>query len=291
MGADDFAGFVVFALVMAAFAAFAIYNAAKWGGLFRVGKRGYRSLGEFAREVTRETRLVSEHDAGHSVQLRQLAFSGALASGRRAKIDFFVESAGSSTWDAVRLEVKADETPHLVITQENLFTRIGKALGWTQEIEIGDEDFDRRFLLKTDTPLKASRLLKDLEVRRAIWWLFDHGARDLTVDSGKIVITSHALSFDPPDYGPMLDLLDLIARRLDRKKLSVRVLGGERRALVDDSGRTRCPYCRVLLSGIEDDLVACEKCSTVLHGECWEEHGGCPLLGCGGERPERARVR
>ena len=34
-------------------------------------------------------------------------------------------------------------------------------------------------------------------------------------------------------------------------------------------------------------LSACGECGTVLHSECHEENGGCPILGCGGRGMER----
>lgn len=43
--------------------------------------------------------------------------------------------------------------------------------------------------------------------------------------------------------------------------------------------RGKCPYCH---DKINDDQVRCEECQTAHHTLCWEEHGGCTILGCHG---------
>lgn len=44
----------------------------------------------------------------------------------------------------------------------------------------------------------------------------------------------------------------------------------------------RCPYCHDSLSAGEQ--VLCARCVTPHHAACFQEHGACSLLGCGGER-------
>jgi hypothetical protein len=90
------------------------------------------------------------------------------------------------------------------------------------------------------------------------------------------------------DYPRLLVLLDRIVRAFEPVSIPVKVLGGERRALADASGATRCSYCHDHVTGAEPDLIACAACGTVLHEACWNEHGRCPLLGCPGAKPERA---
>ena len=53
----------------------------------------------------------------------------------------------------------------------------------------------------------------------------------------------------------------------------------------------RCPVCATAIdiavdgsvgyeSAREEDVVACERCETLHHKECWEYAGGCALFGC-----------
>jgi hypothetical protein len=46
----------------------------------------------------------------------------------------------------------------------------------------------------------------------------------------------------------------------------------------------RCPYCFDRLSGL---AVVCPDCGTILHEECFTEHGRCVVLGCAGRAPLR----
>ncbi len=161
----------------------------------------------------------------------------------------------------------------------------------TREIEIGVPEFDSRFLLETRTERKAAKVLGP-ELRRAITAAFDrYRVRTLVLEDGRLTVDADISFIEPGEYPGVLGLLDRAARTMDRTKIKVRILGSERRALVDERGKTRCAYCHEGLTGDEDDLVACEQCATVLHGECWRTHGKCPILGCSGKNPERGRVR
>jgi hypothetical protein len=93
--------------------------------------------------------------------------------------------------------------------------------------------------------------------------------------------------FDPTGFARQLDEL---ARLLEGTGLKVVSLG-ERRASRGESGLPRCAWCHADLDGSEPDLVACERCSTVLHDACWQEQGGCPVMGCASKTAERAPVR
>lgn len=256
----------------------------------RIGSRRYAKLSELVADLSRQVGLPADREPEWYPKLQLVRFEGKLASGRKASVSFFDESVGSSTTTFTRFRVAADEAPHLKVTIETIVKKFEKLVGWSKEIEVGEPNFDDRFLLETYEPDRARRALGP-ELRKEIRFAFDVvGVRDLLIERGGITVTAPTSSVEPGHYRRLLDALDRIARHFDRKTLNVRVLGGERRALVDDSGKTRCPYCRSGITGEESDLVACEKCSTVLHEGCWQENEGCPILGCTGRAPERARV-
>ena len=55
-----------------------------------------------------------------------------------------------------------------------------------------------------------------------------------------------------------------------------------RAAAAEDSGRT-CPYCRFAIKpGL--DVAICASCRAVHHAECWQDNGGCSIVGCVGPR-------
>jgi hypothetical protein len=73
---------------------------------------------------------------------------------------------------------------------------------------------------------------------------------------------------------------------------ALREEGGEGPLVRVDSrgGDPVCPYCR---DGVrpDEEQRACPSCDTRHHGDCWDEAGGCTLLGCRGRAAPRGRVR
>jgi hypothetical protein len=151
--------------------------------------------------------------------------------------------------------------------------------------ETGDAEFDQRF------HLEGARI--DRDARRSLQSIFDEfKASRVESKDGRLTASvplerlAHAES-----YTLLLEYLDKAARTLERVVLDVKVLGGERKALVGGAhGAARCSYCHGEVTGSEPDLVACGECSTVLHEGCWAELGHCPVLGCRSKTPERART-
>lgn len=82
-----------------------------------------------------------------------------------------------------------------------------------------------------------------------------------------------------------------MAALVETRSVRVRVLDAEHPVACGPEGELRCAYRRDGITGDADDLVACRRCRTALHGACWDEHGGCPMLGCEGDQAERPRAR
>jgi hypothetical protein len=233
------------------------------------------------------------------------AFSGKLPSGREAQLTFREFEQFES-----RARLPIDGAPRLTITLETWRTRLARAVGLAQEIEVGVRGFDDRYFVETDAPLEAGRKLARSELREAIDRAFrDFGVTRIEIGGGYLVAQADTIAVriagmilqpvapelektlvraSAVGHRALLEQLDRIARLIDRRPIQVTVLGGERFAFLGQGGKPRCPYCRVDLTGAELDLVACDRCSTVLHGPCWEELGRCPVLGCPGSSPERA---
>lgn len=59
-------------------------------------------------------------------------------------------------------------------------------------------------------------------------------------------------------------------------------------ALVRPRGLVKCPFCLDEVDPKVDDSVACPRCATLHHGECWTENRGrCTVHGCAPERAGR----
>ncbi|MCW8139738.1 MAG: hypothetical protein KIT58_12640 [Planctomycetota bacterium] len=158
-------------------------------------------------------------------------------------------------------------------------------------IQTGDEAFDERFFLESSRPLDGRRAL-GRKLRRSIDEAFRRfGADGLQLRPGELVVEADLAACPPARWRELIRHLDQAAALVEVKPLRIRGLGEEREVARGADGAARCVFCRDGISGDEDDLVACERCRTALHAECWEEHGGCPVLGCDGRAPERARAR
>jgi Prokaryotic RING finger family 1 len=209
---------------------------------------------------------------------------GALVSGRPAAVRFLPHGEDVA-W--VELSVAVRGAPELTVTEGNALTKLGQQLGWAPGI--GDRRFDARFVVKTSEDLPVRKAL-EAGLKRTVERVFRYGAEELSFEGSSVTATVRTSRIHPDEYLEMLRLLEQAASLFDRVLLNVRVLGGVRAALVDEKGTLRCAYCHAGLTGDEDALVACERCRTVLHEGCWKENGHCPVLGCSGREPERARV-
>lgn len=59
-----------------------------------------------------------------------------------------------------------------------------------------------------------------------------------------------------------------------------------RAASPEDVGRS-CPYCRFAFKQ-GTDIVACGDCHAAHHADCWDDNGGCAILGCASAPPSTA---
>ncbi len=250
-----------------------------------LGARRWWTLGGLARSIASTLRAPIP-DASFA-RLEDVRMEFRLRSGRAARVSFDRVHGRR----VVRLEVAADEAPSLTITEAGTVDQVRRFFGLARGVSLGARSFDERFVLGAPDPERVRRAIGP-ELRHAITGIFEkRPVRNLTFANGRLAIEANVRDIELRDYPNTFDFLDEIARAFDRKPVQVRALGLERRALADQEGRLRCSYCHEHVTGDEPDLVACESCATVLHGACWDEHGGCPIWGCRGERPERARAR
>ncbi|MBX3471091.1 MAG: hypothetical protein KF878_29845 [Planctomycetes bacterium] len=268
-------------LLLVVLAGLGVALAGSVGGARRRGFRLHRRLGAFVRSVER-ARADDE-------RLTDLAYQSALRNGRRVWIRFERPGRGPAR---VRVAVATcREVPPLRVRLEGALERLGKRLGRREDIQTGDDAFDERFFLESSRPLDGRRAL-GRELRRSIDEAFRRfGADGLQLRPGELGVEADLAACPPARWRELIRLLDHAAALVEVKPLRIRGLDGEREVAGDAEGRTRCVYCRDGLAGDEDDLVACERCRTAVHAECWEEHGGCPVLGCDGRAPERPRLR
>jgi hypothetical protein len=256
-----------------------------------VGGQRFRSLKDFVEKVSVASGLSgSPREFGLFDGLDSVRFLGVVSTLREASVTYTRHSTGKTFYYKVHIAVRADPAVRLELTREGLLERVGEWLGFVKDAHVGDESFDRKFWIKTSNENRTKRAM-DTGLRAIVERLFQERELErLEVKDGWLRIDASDGAINPFDYKRVLEQLDAAARTFDRVELDVHVLGAKRRAFRDEHGGTRCAYCHGGISGAEADLVACDRCHTVLHDECWRELGRCPLLGCGSQTVERARV-
>jgi len=162
--------------------------------------------------------------------------------------------------------------------------------GLPETVKTGDAGVDDHLLVLAPDHTRAGKAFKHPELRELVLEVFRAAPlleTSVVAEGGELTVPTAELKHS--DYRRLLELMAKAARSVDRVALDVNVLGGERQAL-SHAGKPRCAYCHEDVTGEETDLVACSSCSTVLHEACWADNGHCPLLGCTGKTPERART-
>jgi hypothetical protein len=216
-------------------------------------------------------------------RLSNFRFHGKLADGREASVIFreILFGTGAATADGEfesDLSVDAPDAPRLSVTRDNWATKLGRWLPG----ERAPGKLDERLAVDAKSP-SAKEALEKTALRRAITETFDHfGVKALAFEHGRVRATVNATVLRHDRYRPLIDLLAAIARSFEGVPLGMGPFGLVRRALKTATGKPRCSYCHADVTGSEPDLVACEKCATVLHDGCFRELRHCPVLGCEG---------
>jgi len=142
------------------------------------------------------------------------------------------------------------------------------------------EGFLRRHVVEGEAgfdPLHTAR-----EARIALANLLGRcGLHEVSVRGGVLRAQGDLRKVGPQELNAILGELEILAREFDRRPALN--IGFADRSFVwvgSDDRSARCAYCHDDLG--QDDLVSCGRCHTLTHADCYGEHGGCPILGCGG---------
>ncbi len=189
-----------------------------------------------------------------------------------------VTSGGGGRRSIPRTRIRFRWTPAgiLRIVPEDLFTSLQKAFG-AQDIQVGDPEFDRRFLVR-GSPEAWVRDVLDAETRRHLAGIAELGGsgRGAGIEAGP----SGVVLFRYRNLGMERDLLDAfigksieVFRRLRAPaREEIRILSTE-----ELIARGECPICG---RAVGASARKCDTCGTPHHAECWDYFGGCATYGC-----------
>jgi hypothetical protein len=89
-----------------------------------------------------------------------------------SRVNIFTITRGSgksrTTYTVVEMSVHPRERINFTLSKEGFFSKVGKALLGTQDIQIGDESFDTRVMVKGSDPAKVQALLATPTFRASI---------------------------------------------------------------------------------------------------------------------------
>ncbi len=242
-----------------------------------IGGRSYSNAEEFVGAVGPELGLWGTVN-GTGPGPTPAHFSGTLADGTGAQVSFSCQG-GKQPMYVAHLAVAAPAAPSLVVTRENGFGGLLARIGWKKRTSSGDRAFDGRYFLESEDP-RAGNVLVRHEVRDEIDGAFlFQGVERLAFGKGSVVLTVNASQVLVDAYGQLLARIAQIAHLVDQRAVVVRLVGCERHE------HARCGYCHANLSDEDTRVVSCDRCSTVVHDECWEELRHCPVAGCPGGAP------
>ena len=124
-------------------------------------------------------------------------------------LDTFRRGSGksSTTYTRIVLFVNNQANLYLALYEETIFSKIGKFFG-TQDIQFGDDEFDRRFMIKGQPEEDVMRLLNDSTLRTKIM-----AARSLNieVDGRELHFEERYVNLDLDYTQSLFDLLTDIA--------------------------------------------------------------------------------
>jgi hypothetical protein len=133
--------------------------------------------------------------------------------GRSVLLDTFTRGYGRNrtTFTRVRLPLKSPSGLTLEISEENLFTRIGKTFGM-KEIETGDQELDARFVIKGQPENDILRLLMQGNLRQK---LLETPALNIKLKDSALVYERRGQQMDGEYLQVLFSLLSDLADRVE----------------------------------------------------------------------------
>ena len=188
----------------------------------------------------------------------------------------------------VSLALRDAPDVRLRIRRDAGLAALEKAVGLATDVDVsGGDAFDREYLVEVSGAPPGAALAEG-PVRAAIDALLRRWALgEIQIEGGRLVVRGAPEMVGTRELHRLLDALEVLANAFDRRSAADLGLAGKFVWIGGGDRAARCPFCHDALDDPRE-LVACEGCRTLLHGECHAEHGGCPILGCGHQAAQRA---
>ena len=149
-----------------------------------------------------------------------------------------------------------------------------------EDLEIGSQRFDRRFIIHADSVDDAKRTLN----REVQHWILRHaehahGRISVQIAGGQIELGGNATRLLS-----RAQIIAIIKNLVVIHGLMLNASGNMQRShepeVVIISAASRDSNCMVCGTQMVTDMVYCRKCNTPHHAECWNYIGQCSTYGC-----------
>ena len=134
--------------------------------------------------------------------------------GRSLTLDTYTTGSGRSrtTYTRIRIAVDNRANGSLALYDETIFSKIGKALGM-QDIQTGDEEIDKRFILKGQPETFALGVLNSINLRQK---LLQARALSIHLDGPELKFSQHGVVADVERLQFLFELLSDVADGAER---------------------------------------------------------------------------
>lgn len=151
-----------------------------------------------------------------------------------------------------------------------------------QDIQVGESEFDRSFVIKGEDEAFVRRFL-DEPIRKAI-----RGIRELSpwawamvsLNRERLIVSAGGVLADVDHLRRFLSLSDTLVERV--VQIVDEEMGMQVVAASEEGGMPVCNVCGTEIP--PDDRALCRRCRTPSHRDCWAYNKGCAVFGCGESR-------
>ncbi|MBI3854699.1 MAG: hypothetical protein HY293_03295 [Planctomycetes bacterium] len=236
-------------------------------------------------ELNRAYQRFAESRGGelHNRQLFQSPKVSFVHHGARALLSIYESGDSSGTLHTQLTYTVPEGWPHRL----EVFPQRGPegGLSTPNDLRIGDEEFDRRFIVKSNEERFAREYL-DGAARQAMEDLRNLLRNDrilVSINSSRLMVRKESVISGVDDLAVFADLAGRLHDRIElfwQRASGIEILEGP--AGEPDPGR---PICQICGSDIAPEArVACRRCGTPHHKDCWEFNGQCSTYACGEKR-------
>jgi hypothetical protein len=136
--------------------------------------------------------------------------------GRRMSVETVLEGVGEQREQRTKISLSTENEGYsLHLTRENQVLNIGKTVFGTQDIQINDPFFDKKFIIKSDNEMFAKRFLNQ-EIKRLLNDFYPQFYGRIVIEPFKIHFTQQYQIVTEKHYDLTLEVIDVLTKMANR---------------------------------------------------------------------------